>query len=60
MTQHMLAPKDNLESRCQSRKMGIIQSNIYRNLSKVNQVIYTLDAIGVPNIMILAQGEKGA
>ena len=61
----MLAPKDNLETRCQSRKRGIIQSNIYGNLPKVNQVIYTLDTIYVPNIrkgfechsniMILAQ-----
>ena len=31
--------KHNLETRCQSRKRGIIQSNIYRNLPKVNQVI---------------------
>ena len=48
-------PKDNQESRCQSLKRSIIQLNIYRNLSKVNQVIYTLDAISVPNIMVLAQ-----
>ena len=32
--QHMLASNDNLETRCQSQKRGIIQSNIYRNLLK--------------------------
>ena len=53
--QHTLASKDNLETRCQSQKRGIIQSNIYRNLPKVNQVIYTVDTACVPNIMILAQ-----
>ena len=52
--QHMLAPKDNLETRCQNRNRGIIQSNINRNLPKVNQVIYTLETICVPNILILA------
>ena len=52
--QYMLTPKDNRETRCQSRKRGIIQSNIYRNMPKVNQVIYTSDTICVPN-MILAQ-----
>ena len=51
----MLVSKDNLETRCQGQKRGIIQSNIYRNLQKVNQVIYTLDTVYVPNIMILAQ-----
>ena len=40
---------------CRSRKREIIQSNIYRILPKVNQVIYTLDTICEPNIMILAQ-----
>ena len=29
--------------------------NIYRILPKVNQIIYTLDTISEPNIMILAQ-----
>ena len=53
--QHMLTPEDNLETRCQSWKRGISQSNIHGNLPKVNQVIYTLDTICVPNIMILAQ-----
>ena len=54
--QHMLASKDNLETRCQSQKRSIIQSTINnRNLPKVNQVIYTADTICVPNIMILAQ-----
>ena len=47
-------------TRCQSRKTKfsqfIIQSNIYRILPKVNQVIYTLETIGMSNIMILAQG----
>ena len=41
--------------RCQSRKRDIIQSNIYRNLPNVNQVIYTFDTICMPNIMVLAQ-----
>ena len=40
----------------QSRKMDIIQPNIYGGLPKVNQVIYTMDAICMLNIMILAQG----
>ena len=40
---------------CQGQKMGIIWSNIYRNLPKVNQVTCTVDTICVPNIMILAQ-----
>ena len=39
----------------QSRKRVIIKSNIYRILPKDNQVIYALDAICEPNIMILAQ-----
>ena len=30
-------------TKCQSRKREIIQTNIYRSLWKVNQVIYTLD-----------------
>ena len=38
-----------------SWKRQIIQSNIYRILPKVNQVIYTLDTICEPNIMTLAQ-----
>ena len=38
-----------------SEKGDNSQSNIYRMLPKVNQVIYTLDTICVPNIMILAQ-----
>ena len=29
------------------------QPNIYRTLPKVNQVIYTLEAIFTPNIMII-------
>ena len=41
------------ESPC--RKKEIIHSNIYRILPKVNQVIYTLDTICMPNIMTLAQ-----
>ena len=45
----MLASKDNMETRYQSQKRGIIQSNIYRNLSNVNQVIYTIDTFCVPN-----------
>ena len=38
-----------------SQKIEIIQSNIYRILPNVNQVIYTLDTICELNIMILAQ-----
>ena len=41
--------------KCQSRKREIIQSNICRILPKVNQVIYTLDTICMPNCMILFQ-----
>ena len=39
----------------QNRKREIIQPNVYRILPKVNQVIYTLDIICEPNIMILAE-----
>ena len=42
-------------TKCQSQKRDIIQSDIYRILPKVNQVIYTLDTICMPNITILAQ-----
>ena len=42
-------------TKCRSRKREIIQSNIYRMFPIVNQVIYTLNATCVPNIMILAQ-----
>ena len=38
-----------------NRKRKTIQLNIYRHLPTVNQDIYTLDTICVPNIMILAQ-----
>ena len=38
-----------------SRKREKIKSNIYRTLSKVNQVIYTLDTMYLPNFMILSQ-----
>ena len=38
-----------------SRKREIIKSNIYRTLSKVNQVIYTLNTMCLPNFMILSQ-----
>ena len=41
--------------KCQSRKKQIIQTNIYRILLMVNQVIYTLDTICEPSIMTLAQ-----
>ena len=51
---HMPTCKDNLETRCQSQRRGIIQSNIYKNLPKVNQVIYTIGTVCVPNITILA------
>ena len=34
----------------------LILPNIYRFLPNVNQVIYTLDTINMPNIMTLAQG----
>ena len=41
----------------QNAKVGkeIIQANIYRILPTFNQIIYTLDTICMPNIMILAQ-----
>ena len=42
-------------TKCQSQKREIIQPNIYRILSKVNQVIYTMATVYLPNIMILAQ-----
>ena len=42
-------------TKCQSWKREIIQPNIYRILPKVNHVIYNLDTINMPNIMILAQ-----
>ena len=42
-------------TKCQSRKRVIIQSNIYRILAKLNQVIYALDTICMPKIMIIAQ-----
>ena len=40
-----------------SQKREIIQSNtvFYRILPKVNQIIYTMDTICEPNIMILAE-----
>ena len=38
----------------QIRKREIIQPNIYRILPKVNQVIYTMDTVYMPIIMILA------
>ena len=38
-----------------SPKRGITQLNIFGILSKVNQVIYTLDPNYMPNIMSLAQ-----
>ena len=40
----------------QSRKRETIQKNINKILPNVNQVIYALNAICMPNIMILAQG----
>ena len=43
-------------TQCKIRRREIIQSNTDRILPKVNQVIYTLDTIYEPNIMILAQG----
>ena len=39
-------------TKCQSQKREIIQSNICSILSKVNQVIYIMDTICEPNIMI--------
>ena len=38
-----------------SRKREIIQSNIYRILPNLNQVIYTLNIFCIPNIMSLAE-----
>ena len=42
-------------TKCQSRKREISQPNVYRILPKLNQVIYTLDTICMPKIMIIAQ-----
>ena len=42
-------------TKCQSRKRKTIQSNIYRILQNVNQVIYTFVTICEPNMMTLAQ-----
>ena len=42
-------------TKCQSWKREIIQSNSYRILPKVNQVIYTLDTMCIPKIMIITQ-----
>ena len=42
-------------TKCQSRKREKSQLNIYRILTKVNQVIYTMGTVYMPNIMILAQ-----
>ena len=45
----------SINLQCKIWKRGIIQSNSYRNLPKVNLHILTLDTIYVPNYMILAQ-----
>ena len=42
-------------TKCQSQKREILQRNTYKILPSVNQVIYTLDTVCEPNIMILAQ-----
>ena len=42
-------------TKCQSQKREIFQSNSFGILPKINQVIYILDTICEPNIMILAQ-----
>ena len=42
-------------TRCQSQKRDLIQSNIYNNLSKVTQVIYTLNTICKQIIIVLVQ-----
>ena len=47
--------KINWKQDAKVRKRGIIQSHIYRNLPKFNQVNYTVVTICMPNIMILAQ-----
>ena len=54
-SQDILLTKLLYYTKCQSRKREIIQPNIYRILPKVNQVIYTMATIYMPNIMILAQ-----
>ena len=43
----------------QSRRREIIQSNIYRTLPTVNQVIYTSDTFCMPNIMTSSSGSPG-
>ena len=45
-------------AKCQSQKREIIHSNIHRIISKVNQVIYSLDTIHEPNSIILAQAVR--
>ena len=42
-------------TKCQRWKRETLQSNIYRILPKVNQVMYMLDTICNSNILILAQ-----
>ena len=49
-------PQGRFTTQNESQEREIIQSNIYRILPKVNQVIYTRKIICEPNIMILAQG----
>ena len=51
----MLAHTMSLNTKEESRKREIIQSNVYRIYPKVIQVSLTLDTICVPNIMILAK-----
>ena len=45
-----------LSVKCLSLKREIIQSNVYKLLPKINQIIYTLGTNSMPNIMIIAQG----
>ena len=42
--------------KCLSLKRGIIQSNIYRIIRKVNRIIFIMYPNCMPDIMILAQG----
>ena len=59
MSDSMILAKAVIQIFCgpgfQSRKREITQPYLYRALPKFNQVIYTLDTICMPKIMILAQ-----
>ena len=49
---HIFCSQGSIGLQCKSGKRAIIQPNIYRILPKVNQVIYTLDTICEPNMIL--------